>query len=78
MSTRLLGKQAAPMTKTCGFLIQLVFCEKRKQKRQQLAMPLHSGAPLPKKNPESAPATKHLEGHCITHLLICWSETKIS
>ena len=37
---------------TCSFLIQLVFCKK---KFHQSAKPFLCGAPLPKKNPGSAP-----------------------
>ena len=44
---------------TCGFLIQLVFCIKICL-RHQLVTPFLSGALLPKKNPESAPAFRDL------------------
>ena len=41
---------------TYGFLIQLVFCQK-KCDLSVLVTPFVSGAPPPKKNPGSAPAT---------------------
>ena len=43
---------------TCGFLIQLVFCKKKKKKKMgktKRKTMWFSGAPPPNKNPGSAP-----------------------
>ena len=43
---------------TCGFLIQLVFCEKKTMWFIGVEVEQETSAPLPKKNPGSAPDSK--------------------
>ena len=44
-----------PPEMTCGFLIQLVFCEKKNMWFIGVEVQQETGAPRPKKNPGSAP-----------------------
>ena len=45
-----------PLEMTCGFLIQLVFCEKKTMWFIGVEVEQETSAPSPKKNPGSAPA----------------------
>ena len=46
-----------PPEMTCGFLIQLVFGQKKKKGFIGIEVEQETSAPLPKKNPGSAPGT---------------------
>ena len=55
---RVQGVRTLPPEMTCGFLIQLVFCEKKKKKTMWfigVEVEQETSAPPPKKNPGSAP-----------------------
>ena len=50
-----------PPEMTCGFLIQLVFCHKKTMWFISVEVEQETSAPLPKKNPGSAPASLYLK-----------------
>ena len=55
---RVQGVRIPPPEMTCGFLIQLVFCKKKKKKTMWLIgveLEQETSAPPPKKDPGSAP-----------------------
>ena len=56
------GVRTPPPEMTCGFLIQLVFCEKKKT-MWCIGVEVETSAPPPKRNPGSAPVASELNVH---------------
>ena len=59
---RVQGVRTPPLEMTCGFLIQLVFCQKKTMWFIGVEVKQETIAPPPKKNPGSAPADQELLG----------------